>query len=257
MTEAALTIEARDVCKRFGNGRRQTSVLRGVSLHVQRGETLFLAGPSGSGKTTLLSILGCILTPDSGSVRVFGQETVGMSQQQLVRFRRERLGFIFQNFNLLPTLTAVDNIRLALTMRGVGLRPATARAHELLEQLGLTAQAHLFPSLLSTGECQRVAIARALAARPEVLFADEPTASLDARNGQTVIQMLTQLARARGMTLIVVTHDSRVFPYADRILDLEDGRLIREWSPPSDPAEWEAATGPYSDPSVLEVNLVG
>jgi putative ABC transport system ATP-binding protein len=212
---------------------------------------VFLVGPPGSGKTTLLSILGCILTPDDGRVEVQGVEVSRLHAKQLTAFRRKHLGFIFQSFNLLPTLSALDNIRLAFTMRGVPLRSATAQAAELLNQMGLWHRAHLRSGRLSTGECQRVAIARALADCPAVLFANEPTASLDAENGQTVMTLLTQLARQRGVTLETVTHDNRIFPFADRIVHLEDGYLTREWSaphsascrPPSAVAESAMANG--------------
>jgi putative ABC transport system ATP-binding protein len=225
------TIEAENVCKSFGNGQRQSVILRGVSLTASRGETLFLAGPSGGGKTTLLSILGCILTPDDGTVRVLGQEVSRMRPAERTAFRRRHLGFIFQSFNLFPTLSALDNIRLALCMRGLPLKAATDQAGDLLKRLGLFHRAHLRPGKLSTGECQRVAVARALADSPSVLFADEPTASLDAENGQAVMGLLKNLARERGVTLVVVTHDNRIYPFADRILNLEDGRLTGEWVP--------------------------
>jgi putative ABC transport system ATP-binding protein len=225
------TIEAENVCKSFGNGQRQSVILRGVSLTADRGETLFLVGPSGSGKTTLLSILGCILTPDDGRVRVMGEDVGRMRPSQLTAFRRKHLGFIFQSFNLFPTLSALDNIRLTLCMRGLPLKAATDQAADLLNRLGIYHRSHLRPGKLSTGECQRVAVARALADDPTVLFADEPTASLDAENGQAVMALLRNLARERGVTLVVVTHDSRIYPFADRILTLEDGRLTDEWVP--------------------------
>lgn len=222
------TIVAENIGKSFGAGQRHAVILRGVSLSVSAGEVVFLVGPSGSGKTTLLSILGCILTPDSGRVQVLGEEVSRLNPQQLTVFRRRHLGFIFQSFNLFPTLSALDNIRLALTMRGAALRTATRQAEDLLEQMGLKRRAHLRPAQLSTGECQRVAIARALADCPTVLFADEPTASLDAENGQHIMTLLTGLARQRGVTLVTVTHDNRIFSFADRILCLEDGALTGE-----------------------------
>jgi putative ABC transport system ATP-binding protein len=221
---------ARSVHKAFGTGARQTPILHDVSLEVAPGETVFLVGPSGSGKTTLLSILGCILTPDQGQVEVMGRDVSSLDAEQLTLFRRHHLGFVFQSFNLFPTLTALDNIRLALSMRGAGFRQAGRQAAELLEQVGLGARARLRPAQLSTGECQRVAVARALADDPAVLFADEPTASLDAENGQAVMSLLTRLVHERGATLVVVTHDNRIFPFADRILHLEDGRLTGELS---------------------------
>jgi putative ABC transport system ATP-binding protein len=224
------TIEAHDLGKSFGTGARRARILHGVSLTVARGETVFLVGPSGSGKTTLLSILGCLLTPDEGSLRVLGQEIGGMNADGLTAFRRQNVGFIFQSFNLFPTLCARDNICLTLNVRGVASRAARAQANELLATMGLAHRAHLYPAHLSTGECQRVAIARALADSPALLFADEPTASLDAENGQRVMELLTRLTRERGVTLVVVTHDSRIDAFADRILRLEDGRLRQESS---------------------------
>jgi putative ABC transport system ATP-binding protein len=218
---------ARDVHKSFGSGASRVSVLRGVSLEVNRGEIVFLVGPSGSGKTTLLSLLGCLLRPDQGHIWVLDQEVSKLRPRQLTALRREHFGFIFQTFNLFPTLSAFDNVRLALTMRGVPLPAATAKARTLLEDVGLAPRCHLRPGQLSTGECQRVAVARALADEPGVLFADEPTAALDTASGQAVMKLLTRLVQDRGATLVVVTHDPRIVPYADRILHLEDGRLTR------------------------------
>jgi putative ABC transport system ATP-binding protein len=219
------TIVAEKISKTYGAGQRRAVILREVSLSVSAGEVVFLVGPSGSGKTTLLSILGCILTPDTGRLEVLGKEVSRLDVHQLTAFRRQHLGFIFQSFNLFPTLSALDNIRLALTMRGGSLRTATRQASDLLHQMGIGRRAHLRPAQLSTGECQRVAIARAMADCPTLLFADEPTASLDAENGSAVMTLLTRLARERGVTLVTVTHDNRIFSFADRILCLEDGVL--------------------------------
>ena len=226
MTASPLTLVARDVHKSFGAGPHLSPVLRGVGMEASRGETVFLVGPSGSGKTTFLSILGCILTPDRGSVQVLGQEIGRMTPEALTAFRRDNLGFIFQSYNLFPTLSALDNVCLALTMRQVTLRKARARATDLLNQVGLWHRRNARPSQLSGGECQRVAVARALADDPAVVFADEPTASLDAENGQAAMALLTRLVRERGVTLVVVTHDNRIFAHADRILRLEDGRMV-------------------------------
>jgi putative ABC transport system ATP-binding protein len=223
-------ITARGVYKGFGTGARRAPILHGVSLEVARGQTVFLVGPSGSGKTTLLSILGCLLAPDHGSVQVLGHEVGRMHAGELTAFRRRYLGFIFQSFHLFPTLSALDNVRLTLLMQGQALRTATRRASELLDNVCLGHRAHLRPAQLSTGECQRVAVARALTGDPAVLFADEPTASLDAENGRVVMHLLTDLVQARGMTLVVVTHDDRVFPFADRVVRLEDGSLAGEWA---------------------------
>ncbi|MBV8270211.1 MAG: ABC transporter ATP-binding protein [Planctomycetaceae bacterium] len=221
------TIVVRGVYKGFGSGQRRTMILHRISMEVDRGETVFLVGPSGSGKTTLLSLLGCLLTPDRGSVRILGREVAGAHPEELKSFRRDYLGFVFQTFNLFPTLSALDNVRLALCMRGVSLTVAKARAAELLGQVGLGHRMRLRPTQLSTGECQRVAVARALANEPAILLADEPTASLDAENGQAVMRLLTRMTEERGVTLVIVTHDNRIFPFADRILRLEDGYLTQ------------------------------
>jgi putative ABC transport system ATP-binding protein len=220
-----MAIEAQDLVKAFGAGTRRMPVVRDVSLEVAAGQIVFLVGPSGSGKTTLLSILGCLLRPDAGKVEVLGREITRLPPQALTDFRREHVGFVFQTFNLFPTLSALDNVSLALAMRGQPRAQAVAQAAAALAQVGLAKRAHLRPAQLSTGECQRVAVARALATNPALLFADEPTASLDAENGQTVMLLLTELVRRRGTSLVVVTHDKRIYSYADRILYLEDGLL--------------------------------
>jgi putative ABC transport system ATP-binding protein len=219
-------IRACHVHKSFGAGAARTTILHGVSMEVNAGEIVFLVGPSGSGKSTLLSILGCLLTPDQGQVELFGEEVSRLDPAALTAFRAQRIGFVFQSFNLFPTLSTLDNVCLALSMRGVPLRQARRRALEVLGQVGLAQRVLLLPAQLSTGECQRVAIARALVHAPQVLFADEPTASLDTDNGQTVLKLLNRLVRARGMALVVVTHDNRIFSFSDRILHLENGRLV-------------------------------
>ncbi|MGE3804974.1 MAG: ABC transporter ATP-binding protein [Gemmataceae bacterium] len=225
-------ILARGVHKAFGVDRQRIKVLEGAGLGIAQGEVVFLVGPSGSGKSTLLSILGCLLSPDAGSVRLFGEEVSALSPRERAAFRRERLGFIFQTFNLLPNLSALDNVALCLVLRGVSHRAAQQRALGLLDQVGLSERVHLRPPLLSTGECQRVAIARGLSNQPAIVFADEPTASLDAANGQAIMLLLTRLVKEQGMTLVVVTHDNRIEAFADRILHLEKGRLIRSSRPP-------------------------
>lgn len=230
MTSPQPALLARDVQKSFGSGTSRMPILRGVSLAVERGEVVFLVGPSGSGKTTLLSLLGCLLKPDAGSIQVLGREVGHLSRRQLTQLRRTYLGFIFQSFNLFPSLSALDNVRLTLTLRGHPLPVATERALTLLQQVGLGERCRLRPAQLSTGECQRVAVARALADEPTVLLADEPTASLDAASGQAVMQLLMRLVHERGTTLLVVTHDPRIFRFADRIVHLEDGRLTHELS---------------------------
>ncbi len=218
-------IIARNVRKDIHNGSQATPILRGVSLEIAMGETVFLTGPSGSGKTTLLSVLGCILTPDAGSVHVLGRTVNKLNADELTGFRSDNLGFVFQSFNLFPTLSALDNVQLALSMRGWKQRSAKDKATHMLEQVGLGHRLHTRPAKLSGGECQRVAIARGLASDPAIVFADEPTASLDADNGQAVMRLLTHLVRDRGGSLVVVTHDNRIASFADRVLRLEDGVL--------------------------------
>jgi putative ABC transport system ATP-binding protein len=222
---------ARYISKGFGTGPQRAPVLRGVSVEVSRRETIFLIGPSGSGKTTLLSIFGCLLAADSGTVSVLGQEVSRLGPAALTAFRRQYIGFVFQNFHLFPMLSALDNVSLALTMRGLPAAEAQRRAAQFLDQVCLGHRARLRPAQLSTGECQRVAVARALATEPAILFADEPTASLDAESGRVIMHLLRDLVQQRGATLVVVTHDDRIFGFADRIIRLDDGVISEEWTP--------------------------
>jgi len=216
-------IEIRDLVKSYGKGGAQVNALRGVSLEVSSSEILMLMGPSGSGKTTLLSIMGCILTATSGSVRVNGLETVGLAESKLPRVRLENFGFIFQGFNLFPALTVEENVDLAFKLKG--LKPRSA---QLLERVGLADKRRTYPRDLSGGQKQRVAIARALAGDPPIILADEPTAALDSHSGQTVMEILAGLARERKRAVVMVTHDNRVLHYADRIVRIEDGRIVEQ-----------------------------
>ncbi len=218
-------IAVRNLTKTYAEGGAGMLALRGIDLDVRSGEMLTLMGPSGSGKTTLLSIMGCILSASSGSVRVAGKEVTTMSEKQLPAVRLQHIGFVFQGFNLFPTLTAGENVELMLDLKGVSAAAAKKRAAELLEQVGLGNKYKSFPSDLSGGQKQRVAIARALAGDPEIILADEPTAALDSRTGRSVMQMMTELAHTRGRAVVVVTHDSRVLDFADRIVKIEDGAI--------------------------------
>lgn len=222
-----LVVRASDIHKSYRRGTSSTLVLRGIDLEVRRGECIFLAGPSGSGKTTLLSILGCILSPDRGTVELLGQDVDGLDRQDRAVMRRDYLGFVFQRFHLIRGLNVLNNVSVPLNLQGVTRRAARTRAMELLAAVGLEDKAHSQPGNLSAGQCQRVALARALVADPEIILADEPTASLDAANGQQVMELLKTLTVRHGRTAIVVTHDSRIFPFADRIIWLEDGRVTR------------------------------
>jgi putative ABC transport system ATP-binding protein len=218
-------ISVRQLTKKYEEGATGTLALRGVDLDVHPGELLLLMGPSGSGKTTLLSIMGCILTATSGSVRVAGREVVGLSEKQLPGLRLEHIGFVFQGFNLFPTLSAGENVELMLDLKGISKAKARKRTQELLDQVGLGEKYDSFPSDLSGGQKQRVAIARALAGDPGIILADEPTAALDSHTGRSVMEMMSDLAHKRGRAVVIVTHDSRVLSYGDRIVTIEDGAV--------------------------------
>jgi putative ABC transport system ATP-binding protein len=221
-------IEAHELTKTYAHGDAAMRALDRVTLDVRGGELTLLVGPSGSGKTTLLSILGCILRPTSGTLRIMGDEVTGMTERDLPAIRRERIGFIFQAFNLFPTLTAAQNVALALDVKGISGRAARSRATLLLEQVGLGDKLDAHPADLSGGQKQRVAIARALAGDPPVILADEPTAALDSHSGRAVMDVLKTLAHARGRAVIIVTHDSRMLGYADRTVRMEDGRVVSD-----------------------------
>lgn len=229
-------ISVRQLTKSYAEGSAGTLALRGVDLDVHAGELLMLVGPSGSGKTTLLSIMGCILAASSGSVRVAGTEVVGLFEKDLPAIRLAHIGFVFQGFNLFPTLTAAENVELMLDLKRVSAGKAKHRAHELLEQVGLGTKYDSFPADLSGGQKQRVAIARALAGDPEIVLADEPTAALDSHTGRNVMEMMSELAHKRGRAVVIVTHDSRVLSSADRIVKIEDGLVTPSVEIPAVPA---------------------
>jgi putative ABC transport system ATP-binding protein len=226
MTEAV--IEAIEVAKVLGSGAAQVQALKGVSLSVRGGELALLMGPSGSGKTTLLSVLGCMLKPTSGRVRVRGHSTEGASPEELAKLRRDNVGFVFQSYHLFPMLNATDNVRLALDVRDERPKGAVARATDALAKVGLSHKTRAYPHELSSGEQQRVAIARAIVANASAILADEPTAALDSENGRAIMMILSKVAKDRSRGVLVVTHDARLLPFADRIIALEDGRIIRE-----------------------------
>ena len=221
-------IIAKGVEKVLLSGSQNLQILKGIDLMIPQGTVQLLMGPSGSGKTTLLSILAGLLTPTAGSVYLLGKDITRMSQRQLAQFRLQNIGFIFQDFNLFPALTAAENVEVALQLKGIRGRLARQQAQELLNQVGLDSKTHSKPRDLSGGEQQRVAIARALAGQPQLIMADEPTASLDLHSGHRVIELLHQLTRARGCAVLMVTHDPRILDLADRIAYLEDGILSQE-----------------------------
>jgi len=219
------TLSARDVTKVFREGRETVPVLRGISLEVRRGEVVSLEGPSGSGKTTLLSILGCILTPTAGEVVVDGERVDPRRPDRLPAIRRRSIGFVFQQFNLFPALTARENVEYALNIKGRRGREARAAAERVLAEVGLEDRRDFLPRDLSGGQKQRVAIARALAGEPSILLADEPTANLDSQVGAQILELFRGLAKRDRRALLIVTHDSKVRAIADRVLQISDGRL--------------------------------
>lgn len=218
-------IQTENAIKRFKNGSAVTTVLKGIDLSVNSGELTLLMGPSGCGKTTLISILAGLLTADEGKVHVFGEDLVKMSSRELTRFRGKNLGFVFQQFNLMPFLDAAENVSLPLVIQGETPGLARAKAEDMLERVGLSAQIHQRPTRLSGGQQQRVAIARALVGDPRLLVCDEPTASLDADSGKTVMSLIKSTATAKDRSVIVVTHDERILPYADRVIRMNDGMI--------------------------------
>jgi putative ABC transport system ATP-binding protein len=226
MTE--IMIEATGIVKVLGDGAGRVDALKGINLSLVGGELTLLMGPSGSGKTTLLSILGCMLSPTGGTVRIRGRSTTGLGPEQLAGLRRENVGFVFQSYHLFPTLTAAENVRLALDVRGDCSPSARLKADKALATVGLSHKAKAFPRELSGGEQQRVAIARAIVGDASVILADEPTAALDSENGHAVMMMLAEIAKDSARAMFIVTHDPRIMPFADRILRIEDGRIVSD-----------------------------
>ena len=221
-------IRARALSKVYREGANELRAVSDVDLDIYPGQLTLLIGPSGSGKTTLLSILGCILRASEGRLALLGEDVTSLPEKELPRIRREAIGFVFQGFNLFPALTAAENVALAMDVRGVRGEQARQRAEELLAEVGLQDRMRAFPPDLSGGQKQRVAIARALAGNPPILLADEPTAALDSTSGRGVIELLQRLGHHHGRAVVMVTHDPRVLSHGDRILHLEDGRLVRE-----------------------------
>jgi putative ABC transport system ATP-binding protein len=220
-----VAVHVRGVTKEFGTGGSLTRALRGVDLDVAYGELLILAGPSGCGKTTLVSIVAGTLEPSGGDVVVLGQDLVAMSNGRKVRFRRENVGFVFQSYNLLPALTAAENAAVPLLIAGWRRARAVEAASAVLDTLGLGDRLANLPSELSGGQQQRVAIARALVHEPRLLVCDEPTSALDAENGRITMELISKIAVQPDRAVIVVTHDARVYSFADRIANMEDGRI--------------------------------
>ena len=216
----------KNVSKVFGEGDARVTAVNEADLEVAQGEVVLIMGPSGSGKTTLLSLAGCLLKPTKGQIILNGQDVTGYSEKRLPDIRLRNIGFVFQSFNLLSSLTALENVEIVLHLAGKNRRDARKVAVEKLEELGLGKRLHFLPNKLSGGEKQRVAIARALVNNPAMVLADEPTANLDSRSGQVVVKLLTDMAKKQHKSVIIVSHDSRIQGIADRILRLEDGKLL-------------------------------
>lgn len=219
-------LEARGLTKTYQEGVVSVAAVNDVSLSAEAGEAIAIMGPSGSGKTTLLSMLGCILRPTAGTVSIADRPVWNLTERDLPYFRRRWVGFIFQSFNLFAALTAQENVEVVLNLKGIRGETAKQTARQLLETVGLTHRASFLPRDLSGGEKQRVSIARAMAGDPPLMLADEPTANLDSKNGQHVIELLVSSTRSKQRALIIVTHDHRVIPYVDQIFNLSDGRIV-------------------------------
>jgi len=220
------TVQCLGLTKSYGTSTVVVKALRGIDLSVRQGELLMLLGPSGCGKTTLLSIVSGILDPDAGQCLVLGRDIQRMKAAERVRFRGQTVGFVFQVFNLLPALTAAENVAIPLLLARRPRREALAKASRLLEAVGLGDRAQALPAELSGGQQQRVAIARALVHDPPLLICDEPTSNLDHRTGQAMMEILRDLAQRPNRTLIVVTHDTRILDFADRVADMDDGQIV-------------------------------
>jgi len=224
---ANVAVHCRGIIKTYGAGSSQVMALRGIDLDVFKGELMMLVGPSGCGKTTLISVIAGILDQDKGDCRVLGQDLLAMGASRKTRFRGDNVGFVFQAFNLLPTLTAAENASIPLLINGAPRKLAMEKAKAMLARVGLGDRSHSFPSQLSGGQQQRVAIARALIHDPKLIVCDEPTSALDHQTGQKVIELLREVAMAEGRALVIVTHDARIFNYADRIAQMDDGHILQ------------------------------
>jgi putative ABC transport system ATP-binding protein len=221
---AAAVVALSGVTKTYASGRVYVEALRGIDLRIDPGELVAIVGPSGSGKTTLMEILGCLLQPSTGEYRFRGRPVHAIAPDGLARLRGEEIGFVFQAFNLLPRLTALQNVELPLTYRRAGAQERRARARAVLERVGLGERLHHLPSELSGGERQRVAIARALVGRPSLVLADEPTGNLDTRTGAEILALVREV-HADGTTVVMVTHDPRIAAEAERTVAIRDGRI--------------------------------
>lgn len=228
MNTANLKLQLENITKTFGDGDSSIKVLKNVTLNVKAGEFVALVGPSGSGKSTFLSVAGALLAPSSGRIVIGGQDLSQFSEKQMNEIRLDKIGFVFQSANLIPYLTVKDQLLLIAELSGKKGKQANQKADEMLSRLGLSHRAHAYPENLSGGERQRVAIARAWMNDPEILLADEPTASLDSERGRAVVEMLSQEVKERNKAAIMVTHDTRMLDLCDRVVYMEDGVLTEQ-----------------------------
>ncbi len=222
----AIAVRCQGLSKSFGTKDNQVMALRGVDLQVAQGEMMMLVGPSGCGKTTLISIIAGILRPDAGQCEVLGTDVAHLSAGEAVAFRGKNIGFIFQAYYLLPALTVAENVAVPLVINGMGRREAHKKARDILAEVGLGKRSDAMPAELSGGQQQRVAIARALVHEPQIVVCDEPTSALDHVTGEQIMQLMQKAVHQRAATMIIVTHDNRIFPYADHIAHMDDGRVI-------------------------------
>lgn len=223
----AVVIEAKGITKIFNQGKEsELTVLKGIDLKIHKGEVVVIMGPSGSGKTTLLDIIGCLLKPTEGRIFIEDVDVSQLNDNAIARIRGEKIGFIFQQYNLIPSASAQDNVELPLRINGKSKKEAREKAVSLLKLVGLGGRVDHRPGELSGGEQQRVAIARALANDPHIILADEPTGNLDTRTGQHILDLLGKLSSEKGYTIVVITHDPRVAPYGDRLIKLRDGEIV-------------------------------
>jgi putative ABC transport system ATP-binding protein len=223
----SVAVRCRGVIKTYGKGDAVVTALRGIDLDVRTNELLMLVGPSGCGKTTLISVIAGILDQDDGECVVFGHDFKHMKAGAKTKYRGETIGFVFQAFNLLPTLTAAENAAIPLLINGVKRKEAVERARAMLDRVGLGDRGHSLPAELSGGQQQRVAIARSLVHGPRLIVCDEPTSALDARTGHKVMELLREVALGENRSLIIVTHDARIFEFADRIAQMNDGQVVK------------------------------
>jgi len=222
-----IIVEAKGIYKCFGaDDACRVEVLKGIDLKVKRGSFISIMGPSGSGKTTLLDIIGCLLKPTEGEVIIDGEEVSGLNDRQLAKIRGKKIGFIFQQYNLIPSYTALENVELGLRINGKSKGDAKKRAKFLLDMVGLSHRLTHKPSQLSGGEQQRVAIARALANEPTIILGDEPTGNLDTKTGFKILNLLKELNKKKGYTIVVVTHDHRIGDYTDKTIKMMDGKIL-------------------------------